>query len=98
MLRALALRDAGVHVVTAAQGAVLVLLAQERLGLGSVGFGLLLAGAAVGGTLGSVVTPWLSRRLFSYGALPLGALVGGVLARGFGLPAPFLVAGGRFRS
>ena len=162
VLRALALRDAGVHVVTAAQGAVLVLLAQERLGLGSVGFGLLLAGAAVGGTLGSVVTPWLSRRLgpvsvmhggsvlsglvafgigltrnpwvaggllalgglcvvtfsvileslrqqlvpdrllgrvisafrlFSYGALPLGALVGGVLARSFGLPAPFLVAG-----
>jgi len=32
-------------------------------------------------------------RLFSYGALPVGALVGGVLARSFGLPAPFLVAG-----
>jgi predicted MFS family arabinose efflux permease len=32
-------------------------------------------------------------RLFSYGAVPLGALLGGVLARRFGLPAPFLVAG-----
>jgi Na+/melibiose symporter-like transporter len=162
VLRALALRVAGVNLVAAAQGAVLVLFAQERLGLGSVGFGLLLAGAAVGGTLGSVVAPWLSRRLgpvpvmtggsilsglvafgvglthnpwvaggllalgglcvvtfnvileslrqqlipdrllgrvisafrlFSYGAVPLGALLGGVLARGFGLPAPFLVAG-----
>jgi MFS family permease len=162
VLRALALRVAGVNVLAAAQGAVLVLFAQERLGLGSVGFGLLLAGAAVGGVLGSVVAPWLSRRLgpvvvmmggsvlsglvafgvgltrnpwaaggllalgglcvvvfnvvleslrqqlvpdrllgrvigafrlFSYGAVPLGALVGGVLARSFGLPAPFLVAG-----
>jgi MFS family permease len=162
VLAALALRVAGVNIVAAAQGAVLVLLAQERLGLGSVGFGLLLAGSAVGGTLGSVVAPWLGRRLgpvpvmvggsvlsglatfgagltrspwvagallgivglcavafnvvleslrqqlvpdrllgrvvsafrlFSYGAVPLGALLGGLLARRFGLPAPFLVAG-----
>jgi predicted MFS family arabinose efflux permease len=34
-----------------------------------------------------------SFRLVSYGAVPLGALVGGLLARRFGLPAPFLVAG-----
>jgi MFS family permease len=162
VLAALALRVAGVNIVAAAQGAVLVLFAQERLGLNGVGFGLLLAGSAVGGTLGSVVAPWLSRRLgpvpvmiggsivsglaalgvgltrnpwvaggllalgglcvvtfnvvleslrqqlvpdrllgrvisafrlFSYGAVPLGALIGGVLARSFGLPAPFLVAG-----
>lgn len=32
-------------------------------------------------------------RLFSYGAVPLGSLLGGVLARSFGLRAPFLVAG-----
>jgi MFS family permease len=158
----LALRVAGVNILAAAQGAVLVLFAQERLGLNGVGFGLLLAASAVGGTLGSVVAPWLSRRLgpvlvmiggsivsgvaalgvgltrdpwvagglmalgglcvvtfnvvleslrqqlvpdrllgrvisafrlFSYGAVPLGAPLGGVLARGFGLPAPFLVAG-----
>jgi MFS family permease len=162
VLRALALRVAVVNLVAAAQGAVLVLFAQERLGLGSVGFGLLLAGSAVGGVLGSMVAPRLSRRLgpvpvmtggsilsglvafgvgltrnpwvaggllalgglcvvtfnvileslrqqlipdrllgrvisafrlFSYGAVPLGALLGGVLARSFGLPAPFLVAG-----
>jgi MFS family permease len=40
--------------------------------------------------LGRVISAF---RLFSYGAVPLGALVGGVLARRFGLPAPFLVAG-----
>jgi len=32
-------------------------------------------------------------RLFAYGAVPLGSLLGGLLARSFGLPAPFLVAG-----
>jgi MFS family permease len=162
VLRATALLVAGFNLVAAARVAVMVLFAQERLGLGSVGFGLLLAGGAVGGTLGSVAAPWLGRRLgpvpvmiggsvvsglatfgvgltrgpwaagallalvglcaatfnvvleslrqqvvpdrllgrvigafrlFSYGAVPLGSLLGGLLARGFGLPAPFLVAG-----
>jgi hypothetical protein len=45
--------------------------------------------------LGRVISAF---RLFGYGALPLGALVGGVLARSFGLPAPFLVAGLVIRS
>lgn len=31
--------------------------------------------------------------LCTYGSVPLGALLGGVLAGRFGLPAPFLVAG-----
>jgi MFS family permease len=35
----------------------------------------------------------ISVRLLSYGAVALGALIGGLLARSFGLPAPFLVAG-----
>jgi predicted MFS family arabinose efflux permease len=40
--------------------------------------------------LGRVISAF---RLLCYGAVPLGALVGGVLARNFGLPAPFFVAG-----
>lgn len=40
--------------------------------------------------LGRVISAF---RLFSYGAVPLGALFGGVLGRNFGLQAPFFVAG-----
>jgi len=40
--------------------------------------------------LGRVISAF---RLFSYGSVPLGSLLGGVLARSFGLRAPFLVAG-----
>jgi MFS family permease len=162
LLRALAVMVAMINLLGSAHDAILVLFAQERLGLGSVGFGLLLTGSAAGGVLGSVVAPWLSRRfgaanillggfvfegaatfgvglssspwvagpllgvtglvivafnvvmsslrqaltpdhllgrvistfrLFSYGAVPLGALLGGVVARTFGLRAPFLLAG-----
>jgi hypothetical protein len=32
-------------------------------------------------------------RLFNYGVVPLGSLLGGVLARSFGLRTPFVVAG-----
>ena len=151
-----------VNLLAAGGWAVMVLFAQERLGLDAVGFGLLLSGSAVGGVLGSLVaarsvavvgtariivgamivsalaflafglssdprlagvlmgvvgfmtvvfnvvvgalrqalTPdrLLGRvisafRLFSYGSVPFGSLLGGILARSFGLRAPFLVAG-----
>jgi MFS family permease len=162
VLRATAAMVAVVNLLASGGGAVMVLFAQERLGLDAVGFGLLLSGSAVGGVLASLVTarlarvvgtagivvwtmvlsalaflvfglstsPWLAGamfglvgfltvvfnvvlgslrqaltpdrllgrvisafRLFSYGAVPLGSLLGGVLARTFGLPAPYLVAG-----
>jgi MFS family permease len=162
VLRTMALLAAGVNLLSVAHTAILVLFAQERLGLGSVGFGLLLTAGAVGGLVGSVIAPWLSRHagpaqvmvggfvagglakvgigltyspwiaggllaatgmfpiiynvvfgslrqrlipdrllgrvnsaysLCTYGAVPLGALLGGVLAHRFGLSAPFLVAG-----
>jgi MFS family permease len=151
-----------VNLLASAGSAVMVLFAQEHLGLDAVGFGLLFSGSAVGGLLGSVVAarvarvvgaarvaiwtmvlsalaylgfglssaPWLAGtmfflvglttvvfnvvmgslrqaltpdrllgrvisafRLFGYGSVPLGSLLGGVLARTFGLRAPFVVAG-----
>ena len=162
VLRATAAMVAVVNLLAAGGGAVMVLFAQEKLGVDAVGFGLLFSGSAVGGVLGSLVAarvtrvvgtarvvvwtmvasalaylvfglssdPWLAGvmfglvgfftvvfnvilgslrqaltpdrllgrvisafRLFSYGAVPLGSLLGGVLARSFGLRAPFLVAG-----
>jgi MFS family permease len=162
VLRATAAMVAVVNLLAMGGSAVMVLFAQELLGLDAVGFGLLLSGSAVGGVLGSLVAgrsvrvvgtariivgtmvlsalaflvfglssePWLAGamfglvgfltvvfnvvmgslrqaltpdrllgrvisafRLFSYGAVPLGSLLGGVLARSFGLRAPFLVAG-----
>ncbi|HEX7146126.1 MAG TPA: MFS transporter [Actinomycetota bacterium] len=162
VLRATAAMVAVVNLLAAGGWAVMVLFAQELLGLDAVGFGLLLSGSAVGGVLGSLVAarsvavvgtarivigtmivsalaflafglssdPWqagvlmgvvgfmtvvfnvvlgalrqaltpdrlLGRvisafRLFSYGSVPVGSLLGGVLARSFGLRAPFLVAG-----
>jgi MFS family permease len=162
VLRATAAMVAVVNLLASGGGAVMVLFAQERLGLDAVGFGLLLSGSAVGGVLASLVaarvvrlvgtariaigtmvgsalcflvfgvssTPWLAGamfalvgfqtvtfnvalvslrqaltpdhllgrvisafRLFGYGAVPLGSLLGGVLARTFGLGAPFVVAG-----
>jgi predicted MFS family arabinose efflux permease len=162
VLRATAAMVAVVNLLAAGGGAVMVLFAQEKLGVDAVGFGLLFSGSAVGGVLGSLVAarvtrvvgtarvvvwtmvasalaylvfglssdPWLAGvmfglvgfltvvfnvilgslrqaltpdrllgrvisafRLFSYGAVPLGSLLGGVLARSFGLRAPFVVAG-----
>jgi MFS family permease len=40
--------------------------------------------------LGRVISAF---RLFGYGAVPLGSLLGGILARSFGLRSPFVVAG-----
>ena len=55
VLRTTAAMVAVVNLLAAAGGAVMVLFAQEKLGLDAVGFGLLLGGSAVGGVLGSLV-------------------------------------------
>jgi MFS family permease len=49
---------------------VLVLYAQDILGLGSIGFGALLAAQAVGGLLGSLIGPWFIQRLGPGRSLP----------------------------
>jgi MFS family permease len=63
----------------AAWSAVFVLFAQDKLGLGSVGYGVLLTGMAVGGAAGGLVAARLSRRL---GPGPL--LVATVIGEGAG--------------
>jgi predicted MFS family arabinose efflux permease len=61
LLRTLALTMAVGNVVFGAAFAIFVLYATERLGLTSVGYGVLLVAFAVGGLLGTVVAPRLIR-------------------------------------
>jgi MFS family permease len=158
LLRILALALALMNLTLMATESILVLFAQERLGLGPVGYGALLSSIAVGGVAASLVAERIVGRfgaattmrvgllvetsthlvlalsrsplvvgavfalfgfhavtwsatsvslrqelvparllgrvnsayaVFSYGGLSLGALVGGLLARRFGLTAPF---------
>jgi MFS family permease len=152
---------ATINFLTGAAGGVLVLFAQDRLGLDSTGYGLLLAAGALGGIPAGLIGPALIRRagegavivgatlaaglaflveanttspivmavavvvegfvftasnivvitlrqnivpnallgrvtsvyrFLAVGAMPLGALVGGLVARGFGVTAPFWMA------
>jgi len=161
LLRTLAMALGVMNLTSAATIAVLVLFAGGRLGLGSVGYGLLLSSLAVGGVLGALcagrVVGWLgagttmrggllveastsavialshntyvvgtmlalfgfhaivwnvvtislrqelvpdgllgrvnsSYRLLGMGGAAVGALLGGLLAKGFGLAAPFWFA------
>ncbi len=65
LLRVLAVMVGMMNLAVMAGEAILVLFAQEELGLGSVGYGLLLAGFAVGGVLASLIATQLSRRVGS---------------------------------
>jgi MFS family permease len=61
-IRALALTIFFFNVTFGAAMSVYVLLAMERLGLGEVGYGLLITAGAVGGLVGSAAYPALERR------------------------------------
>ena len=81
LLRGLALLTGLLNLVFMAAEVVLVLLAQDRLGLGSLGYGLLLTGTAAGSLLASVVVGRLVRRYGEAAAYLLGfALLAAVLA------------------
>lgn len=63
LLRMLSLWSGAANLVSGAIYGILVLFAQERLGLGEVGYGLLLAAGSVGGILGGLSAGWLSRKV-----------------------------------
>ncbi len=67
-VRTLALTILAFNVTWGAAWSVLVLLAQDRLGLGPVGFGVLTTAIAVGGLVSTAAYDWLERR-FSLAAL-----------------------------
>ncbi|QMU68505.1 MFS transporter [Streptacidiphilus sp. P02-A3a] len=75
LLRTMAVLIGLLNVTLTAATAVLVLVARERLHLGSVGYGLLFTSMAVGGVLGSVVGDRLISRVTATWTIRVGLLV-----------------------
>jgi MFS family permease len=94
LLRTLATMNAITSLVFGAWTAIMVLFAQDRLGLGNVGFGLLWTGVAAGSLLGSLLTARLSRLLGQSWLLLVSAVTFGATtpasapARAHGSPVP----------
>lgn len=93
LLRRLALMAAVFNLAGIMGGAIFVLFAQEALGVGSVGYGLLLGAAAAGGVLGSVVATRISRALALRRTLMLGALVPAATSAGIAASSEAWVVG-----
>ena len=85
LLRTLAVAAAIQSLGIAAWSSIMVLFAQERLGLGNVGFGLLYSGVAVGSLLGSLLATRLSRWLGAATVLRASAVTLGAVSLGIGL-------------
>jgi MFS family permease len=79
-IRTMALMVGVMNMMLSANNAILVLFALERLGIGEVGFGLLLVPIALGSTIGSLLADRL-RRSLGVGV----TLIGSVVMMGSGL-------------
>jgi predicted MFS family arabinose efflux permease len=75
LLRTMALLIGLLNVTLTATTAVLVLLAKERLHLGSVGYGTLFTCEAAGALLGSACGDWLIRRVTATWTIRVGLLI-----------------------
>lgn len=85
LVRTIVVMDGATNLALTAGDAILVLFAQQRLGLGSVGYGLLLAGYAVGGTLGSLLAVRVGRLVGTGTIIVGGVLVAAAMSLGIGL-------------
>jgi MFS family permease len=75
LLRTLAVLMGLLNVTLTAALSILVLLATQRMGLGSVGYGLLFTALAVGGLLGALAGNWLVRKVTASVTLRVGLLI-----------------------
>lgn len=85
LLRTITIAFAGTNLILAAEESVLVVLAQRRLGLGAIGYGLLFSSLAVGGLAATAAAGPLARRWheasvfrLGFALFPLGALATGL--------------------
>ena len=96
VLRMLAVAICLMNVTFLGAFAILVLYAKQRLGLGEVGFGLLLASGSVGGVVGSLVTGRLEKRFGAATLLRVGLVVETATHLVFALTRSPLVAGAMY--
>jgi MFS family permease len=92
LLRSLAVVVSVWHLVWGAGNAILVLYAQELLGLGSAGFGVLLAAGAVGSVLGTVLAARLAGLVGRRAALAGSVLLAAVAQLAFAVTSSPLIA------
>jgi MFS family permease len=92
LLRVLALVACAANAAGGASWGLLVLLAQDRLGLGSVGFGLLLTSQAVGALVGSLAAARVSSLIGATRAVVLAILLNAVALVALGLSRAVVLA------
>jgi MFS family permease len=93
LLRTLALMNATTSLAFGAWTAIMVLFAQDRLGVGNLGYGLLWTGVAAGSLLGSLLAAKLSRAVGQARLLLVSAIAFGATTLGVGASSDPWVAG-----
>ncbi len=80
------------NVTLGAAWSILVLYAQQRLGLGAIGFGLLTTISAIGGLLGTALYGWITRRVSLGNVMRIGLIIETFTHLGLALTTSPLVA------
>lgn len=94
LLRTLALMAGFYNLVVFGMVAILVLFVQDEVGLGNVGYGLILSALGVGGFLGGFLADWYVERFGEASALILTVLMAATAATTMGFTSSAVVVGG----
>jgi MFS family permease len=93
LLRTTALMAGGYNLVVSGMVAILVLFAQDEVGLSDIGFGMVLAMLGVGGLLGGLVADRIEKRVGTANALILTVMTAATAATAMGFTSSALVLG-----
>jgi MFS family permease len=93
LLRTLAITVGLSNLTLGAVMSIMVLIAQDRLGVGPVGYGILLAVVAVGGIVGALIAPRVARALGAGTVLRVGLVVEALTHLGLALARHVVLAG-----
>jgi predicted MFS family arabinose efflux permease len=91
-VRTLAITIVTFNITWGASFSIMVLYAEERLGAGEVGFGLLLTAAAIGGVLGTTCYGWLTARVHLGDLMRAGLIIETLTHLAFALTTSLRVA------